>query len=582
MAEHGLSVSNESLALAASDFDRIMRRTMNTATPLDGSSNGSSSQQSQNVRSLPPLAHLVQAASGNFATGPASSRRSRIEPANIQNGWEVVSAGPIDNGADRPRARRRLSSSGRAGASSAAATSSSTARSGSPRRPLLLRPSTPPLPPTSYQSMPQLSSATYANPEMTDSSVRTRGANVDSQNAAEDEFDEDDGSELRLPFISGDGRVLLFGSEGDDDHDDDDDEDGDDDDDDLNDSEYAGGSVSASGAFGSSFGGTGFPSWEDFTSSFNVLGEPQDDFDDWFLSSMRGSVSNVGASRSFGRESAVLMPLGDAAEALPESRRMGTTAALGAKGRQPPTSVNVKQEWNRRAAWKPYIYQEPVPNQNSLYMFGSVPQVKPLDMLTRACESSRMFSISPDARVLSFDCTNADDMGRGSVDNILSDDRSFFITSRANNVNLEFSFLSDNGTPHRNHCAIERIRICSPKNRYACTELLVLASSRRCDLKELAQYNDYTFAMYEKLAKRIGRRGVKAVDANGPVPIAYFWLTYEENFDQLQVLPFSKTCKYVYVKMIRGHMPDQRSMAIRLIEFHGWAGARAFSEVAVC
>ncbi|KAJ2390811.1 hypothetical protein GGI05_003122 [Coemansia sp. RSA 2603] len=109
---------------------------------------------------------------------------------------------------------------------------------------------------------------------------------------------------------------------------------------------------------------------------------------------------------------------------------------------------------------------------------------------------------------------------------------------------------------------------------------MVFASSRRLNFSELRKYDNFTFAQYESLSKQIGIETAKGNHIPDPRPIAYFWMEYEESYKQLQILPQGITCRYLYIKMIRGR-GDNKAMSLKYIRVYGWDGPRAFSESAL-
>ncbi|KAJ2401295.1 hypothetical protein GGI23_001495 [Coemansia sp. RSA 2559] len=111
-----------------------------------------------------------------------------------------------------------------------------------------------------------------------------------------------------------------------------------------------------------------------------------------------------------------------------------------------------------------------------------------------------------------------------------------------------------------------------------CCELMVFASSKRCHFSEFTRYDGYTFEKYERLVSRVEKGRVAL---NDPIPVAYFWLSEEEEYQQMQILPHGVCCKYLYLKLLRGRSSNQR-MSLRFIRVFGWNGPRAFAETTIC
>ncbi|KAJ2788273.1 hypothetical protein GGI15_000078 [Coemansia interrupta] len=242
-------------------------------------------------------------------------------------------------------------------------------------------------------------------------------------------------------------------------------------------------------------------------------------------------------------------------------------------------SVTVRQSWNKERLWKPYIYQEPAPNarvsMRSLARNADSHTMRGMDN-----ERAQLYSVHSEIHPIRIECTNADDMGRGTLNNMFSPGNMLFVTSRQNNVNIELAFDRDHKLAK--HRVVERILIQSSRSScMPCTELMVFASSRRLNFSELRKYDNFTFARYEKLSEQIGKDAAKGIHAIDPRPIAYFWMEYEEGYKQLQILPQGVTCKYLYIKMIRGR-GDSKAMSLKYIRVYGWDGPRAFSESALC
>ncbi|KAJ2854817.1 hypothetical protein J3B02_002489, partial [Coemansia erecta] len=269
----------------------------------------------------------------------------------------------------------------------------------------------------------------------------------------------------------------------------------------------------------------------------------------------------------------------------PSHQIAATTGASTALSRNPAranaqTSITVRQHWNKDRAWMPYIYKQLVPNSLDL-LRDTQNEAKQNFVRGLGHELSHLYCVHSQIHPLYVECTNADDMGRGTLYNIFSSGRTLFITSRAENVNLELAFSSDHATSK--HCVVERIMIQSSRALHTpCTEIMVFASSRRCSFAELKKYDNYTFAKYEKLSARLGAKNEKGMEIPDPRPIAYFWLEFEESYKQLQLLPQGVTCRYLYFKLIRG-LSNSKVMSLRSIRVYGWdSGPRAFAESALC
>ncbi|KAJ2822719.1 hypothetical protein FBU31_004506, partial [Coemansia sp. 'formosensis'] len=202
----------------------------------------------------------------------------------------------------------------------------------------------------------------------------------------------------------------------------------------------------------------------------------------------------------------------------------------------PPTtdvhsSVMVRQPWNTEHAWGPYIYQQPVPNNALGGVRATYQGVKDRTLPGTDLERSPLYSLhSAIAELrLNFISTN-DNYARSSTHprNMLRTSYASYTTTSRTNVHVELCFEPDR------HCVVERIFVQAPTTRPRCTELMVFASNRRCNLEELNKYDGFTFAQYEKLAQEIKGNPKLSPD---PMPIAHFWLTYEDGYKQLQVLP---------------------------------------------
>ncbi|KAJ2235207.1 hypothetical protein H4R99_001462 [Coemansia sp. RSA 1722] len=257
----------------------------------------------------------------------------------------------------------------------------------------------------------------------------------------------------------------------------------------------------------------------------------------------------------------------------------GAGRIVNARRPTPRASIAVRQHWNEDRVWEPYIYKQLVPNSVDL-LRDTQNEAKQDFVRGLGHEYSRLYCVHSQVRPLYTECSNADDMGRGTLNNIFSSGRSLFITSRPENVNLELTFSPDHALTK--HCVVERILIQSSRALHTpCTEIMVFASSRRCNFAELKQYDNYTFAQYEKLSANLGAKNKSGMEIPDPRPIAYFWLEHEESYKQLQLLPQGVTCKYLYFKMLRGPK-NSKVMSLRTVRVYGWDGPRAFSESALC
>ncbi|KAJ2776020.1 hypothetical protein H4R18_005906 [Coemansia javaensis] len=300
-----------------------------------------------------------------------------------------------------------------------------------------------------------------------------------------------------------------------------------------------------------------------------------DGFDDWFVRTFSTNMLNqIAVQRSpvaaWRRHTALAAP--------PPTR---------SKRGAPDTSVVVRQPWNRTRAWRPYVYQ-PLPTGAAALADRSRQLMAHTDA---DAGQSQQYALHAGVGPVALDCTNADDMGRGSLNNMFFPNSSLFITSRPRNVHLELSLVPStdvdpaapspgSSAPGRRarHCVVERIFVMSSMAKPPCTELMVFASSRRCNFSELRKYDDYTFAQYEQLSASIAASPAPPPD---PLPIAYFWLPFEDEYEQLQVLPQGVSCRYLYVKLLRGD-GIRPTMSLRLIRVFGWDGPRSFSETALC
>ncbi|KAJ1819816.1 hypothetical protein LPJ75_001093 [Coemansia sp. RSA 2598] len=245
----------------------------------------------------------------------------------------------------------------------------------------------------------------------------------------------------------------------------------------------------------------------------------------------------------------------------------------------PQISIAVRQHWNNDRVWKPYIYKQLVPNSEDL-MRDTQNEAKQNFVRGMGHELSRLYCVHSQVHRLYAECTNADDMGRGTLYNIFSSGRTLFVTTRPENVNLELSFSPDHASPK--HYVVERIMIQSSRALHTpCTEIMVFASSRRCSFEELKKYDSYTFAQYEKLSANLEAKNKGGLEIADPRPIAYFWLEFEESYKQLQLLPQGVPCRYLYFKLLRG-LKNSSVMSLRSVRIYGWDGPRAFAESALC
>ncbi|KAJ2520367.1 hypothetical protein GGI11_002314 [Coemansia sp. RSA 2049] len=250
-----------------------------------------------------------------------------------------------------------------------------------------------------------------------------------------------------------------------------------------------------------------------------------------------------------------------------------------------PASVVVRQPWNKETVpWRPYVYQQPLPNINSsassnIQVRNAADGYKHQTLPGTDSDRTKEYSVHSGVRVLPVDCTNADDMGRGTLDNMFTTNSTLYITSRTENVHLELSLAQP--TAQLQHCVIERILVRSSMASPPCCELMAFASSRRCTFSEFARYDDFTFEKYERLASKFQGNGAGHLPVDDPVPIAYFWLSEEEEYQQLQILPQGMCCRFLYLKLLRGRAPNQR-MSLRLVRVFGWCGPRAFAETTIC
>ncbi|KAJ2470392.1 hypothetical protein GGI02_002952 [Coemansia sp. RSA 2322] len=238
------------------------------------------------------------------------------------------------------------------------------------------------------------------------------------------------------------------------------------------------------------------------------------------------------------------------------------------------SSVTVRQPWNRERAWSPYVYQQPLPNNAVGGVRATIEGIKQNTLPGMGREQARLYSVHSSICELTLDCLSTSDGedGTASFRSMLRANSAVYTTSSPTNVHVELCFVP------RRHCVVERILVQSAKTFPRCTELMVFASSRRCKLEELNAYDGFTFAHYERLAGIIKQYPDRLPE---PLPIAYFWFSFEENYKQLQVLPHGVACKYLYVKLLRGDGATL-GQALRTMRVYGWSGARSFSEAVIC
>ncbi|PIA16343.1 hypothetical protein COEREDRAFT_81314 [Coemansia reversa NRRL 1564] len=307
---------------------------------------------------------------------------------------------------------------------------------------------------------------------------------------------------------------------------------------------------------------------EDYGDVGAELNADPDDFDDWFVRSFSNNMLSQATNTT---RSGLIARL----------HRAGLSVPSYSTPKGPGATTIVRQPWNRDRLWRPYIYQHPI--ADPLGRFGDAGGRSKNGALSEAdIDSMRLYTINSGIKPLSLKCTNADDMGRGSLNNLFFPNSSLFLTSRAKNVNLEISFDSDpsSASSRTHHHVVERILVMSSMVAPPCTELMVFASSRRCNFSELSKYDNFTFADYERLSAKFASKTTKSL-LKDPLPIAYFWLSIEEEYEQLQNLPQGICCKYLYFKLLRGDSSDPK-MSLRMIRVFGWDGPRTFSDAAIC
>ncbi|KAJ2618094.1 hypothetical protein H4S08_000018 [Coemansia sp. RSA 1365] len=313
-------------------------------------------------------------------------------------------------------------------------------------------------------------------------------------------------------------------------------------------------------------------SLSDGVEDYAVMGAELSDepvgFDDWL---MRSRNNNMFSQATNTTRSGLIARL----------HRAGLSVPSYSTPKGPGATTIVRQPWNRDRSWRPYIYQHPIADPPR--RFRDAGGHSKQGALSEAdIDSMRLYTINSGIKPLSLKCTNADDMGRGSLSNLFFPNSSLFLTSRAKNVNLELSFDSDSSSAssRAHHHVVERILVMSSMVAPPCTEIMVFASSRRCNFSELSKYDNYTFADYERLSAKFASKNTNSF-LKDPLPIAYFWLAIEEEYEQLQNLPQGICCKYLYFKLLRGDSSDPK-MSLRMIRVFGWDGPRTFSDAAIC
>ncbi|KAJ1872234.1 hypothetical protein LPJ55_003254 [Coemansia sp. RSA 990] len=264
-----------------------------------------------------------------------------------------------------------------------------------------------------------------------------------------------------------------------------------------------------------------------------------DEFDDWFVRTFRGNI---------------LQQFTNPRAAEARRARASLTPAPTHKRRGPEGGVIVRRPWNSPQKWRPHIHN---PEDNKL-----------------SARDAAACALHTDIHVLDMKVIDTDDnAGERTMENVLKPNSALFQTSRAQNVNLELH------TPGFQHCVVERILVVSSMTAPPCTELMIFASSDpNLYIPDLRHYDNFTFAQYEDLAARIASGAEEPPD---PMPIAYFWLVQEEEYEQMQVLSEGVTCTNLFVKLLRGPSGNS-NMALRLIRFFGWSTPRSIAEAAIC
>ncbi|KAJ2891559.1 hypothetical protein IWW38_003568 [Coemansia aciculifera] len=253
----------------------------------------------------------------------------------------------------------------------------------------------------------------------------------------------------------------------------------------------------------------------------------------------------------------------------PSSDAADSPSASGLRG-----SMMVRQPWNNDIAWSPYIYQQPAPNSALGDVGETCWRIKQHTLTASFREQSHLYSVHSSIKELPlrFLSTNDDlDSSNSHPRNMLCNNVAGYRTTRTSDVAVELCFESGR------HCVVERIFVQSVMPRPRCTQLMVFASSRRYGLDELSKYDGFTFADYEQLARSVKDLSGRLPD---PLPVAFFWLTHEDKYRQIQVLPRGVNCKYLYVKLLCSDRTNQK-MGIRNFRVYGWSGPRSFSESAM-
>ncbi|KAJ2488624.1 hypothetical protein IWW37_004646 [Coemansia sp. RSA 2050] len=266
-----------------------------------------------------------------------------------------------------------------------------------------------------------------------------------------------------------------------------------------------------------------------------------------------------------------LRSLGGDNERLPQAAQLPPSSPA----RGVNSSVVVRQPWNADHGWSPYIYQQPAPNSALGAVHETYQGVKDRTLPGTGLERSRLYSLHSSIAELRLNYVSTNDDYSSSSPhprNMLRANSACFTTNSRSNVHVELCF-----EPSR-HCVVEHIFVQAPTTGPRCTELMVFASNRRCCLDELDKYDDYTFAQYENLVRDIKSHPDTLTD---PVPVAYFWLAYEDGYMQIQILPRGVSCKYLYLVMLRGESAN-KAMGLKTFRVYGWSGSRAFSEVMIC
>ncbi|KAJ2382345.1 hypothetical protein GGI23_007386, partial [Coemansia sp. RSA 2559] len=134
--------------------------------------------------------------------------------------------------------------------------------------------------------------------------------------------------------------------------------------------------------------------------------------------------------------------------ALPDSRARSVDALLnrlstphasanGAASASAATSVVIRQPWNKTTIpWRPFVYQQPLPNSNN-QVRNATERYKHHMLPGTGADKTKEYAVHSGVRSLPVSCTNADDMGRGTLDNMFATNSTLYITSRHENVHLE-------------------------------------------------------------------------------------------------------------------------------------------------